>query len=263
MSIRARSKHFTQRIIRAHEGNEQMTKRRKSLEKSLGYKFRNKRLLGAALVHRSYRFETNDVGDDNQRLEFLGDAALGLLAAAYTYKEYPDSDEGVLTTARSRIASGQALAGIAQEIELGDALKVGRGEEKSGGRNRTSNLADALEAILGAAYLDGGARAVDKIFRKLFLPRLQESDYDPWHENPKGRLQELAQRKWKTSPRYKSVSMHGPSHAREFCVEVYIDNKSLGSGKGRSKREAESNAAEEAVRKLVSQRRRRAGRKKS
>ena len=175
------------------------------LEKRIGYRFRSRELLLAALTHRSYRFENDPDGCDNQRLEFLGDAAIGFVAAAYLYKRHPDREEGPLTTFRSRVASGKALAEVASEIGLGDFLRMGRGEENSGGRKRPSTLADALEAVIGAAYLDGKLRAVRRIFRALFIRRLREMETDQWASNPKGRLQELGQRMWKTGPRYRLV----------------------------------------------------------
>ena len=217
-----------------------------ALEKSIGYTFRNRKLLEVALVHRSYRFENSGIDYDNQRLEFLGDAALGLMSAASLYESMPGGDEGTLTHQRSRITSGRALARIAQRLELGAQLMLGKGEEQSGGRQRESNLADGLEAVLGAVYLDGGMKAVDKVFRTLFLPEIS-AGAGRWEENPKGELQELCQRLWQCSPQYRFVSEKGPSHDRMFTVDVVIRGSVAGRGRGTSKRNAEMQAAAAAL----------------
>ena len=128
----------------------------RKLERSIGYSFRKRKLLETALIHRSFRFETEGIDSDNQRLEFLGDAVLGFVAGAFVYKRFASKQEGFLTSLRSQIISGKALAEIATKLKLGEYLQVGKGEAKSGGRCRASTLADALEAVIGAAYLDGG-----------------------------------------------------------------------------------------------------------
>ena len=219
------------------------------LEKSIGYTFRDRKLLDTALVHRSYRFENSGIDYDNQRLEFLGDAALGLVSAASLYDSMRQSDEGTLTHQRSRITSGRALARIAQRIGLGAELMLGRGEEQSGGRQRESNLADVLESVLGAVYLDGGMKAVEKVFEKLFLPEIALAT-GRWEENPKGELQELCQRLWHCSPQYRFVSEKGPSHERVFTVDVMIRGAVAGRGRGSSKRSAETEAAAAALEKV-------------
>jgi ribonuclease-3 len=191
---------------------------------------------------------------DNQRLEFLGDAVLGLVAAAYLFERFPGEDEGVLTAARSRLTSGAALAGIAAGIGLGERLKLGKGEELTGGRTRPSNLADLLESILGAAFLDGGLKGADAIFRHLFVPQLVPGEEAEAEANPKGRLQQICQQRWKVSPFYAILSEEGPRHAREFCVEVRAGERKMGQGKGTSKRQAETAAAVEALRRLPPER---------
>jgi ribonuclease-3 len=213
------------------------------LEKTLGYRFRNRALLKMALTHRSQRFESAGVDVDNQRLEFLGDAVLGFVTAAYLYETRQDKDEGVLTALRSRVTSGKALATLARTIDLGTYLLVGKGEERSGGRERESNLTDALEAILGAVYLDGGTRGFDKVFARLFRPLIEGLGDDVWHGNPKGRLQEYAQAEWRSSPSYHLVSSQGPAHAATFTVEVEVNGRRCGRGEGRSKQDAERLAA--------------------
>lgn len=217
------------------------------LEKNIGYRFRNRDLLVNALVHRSFRFENRHTACDNQRLEFLGDAVLGMIAADRIYKAFRDGDEGTLTHMRSLITSGRALARIANGIGLGEDLMLGKGETQSGGRKRESNLADALEAVIGAAYLDGGMKAAEKIFGQLFLPELSGADESCWADNPKGRLQEISQRLWHANPHYRQVCEQGPSHARQFVVEVVINGSPRGTGRGPSKREAESEAAKNAL----------------
>lgn len=222
----------------------------RKLEKLLGYSFRNKDLLVTALVHRSLRFERGGV-DDNQRLEFLGDAALSLVSGDYLYRNYPDLREGDLTSLRSRLTSGKTLANIGRELGLGEWLQLGKGERKSGGQDRASNITDAFEAVIGAAYLDGGIRAVTKIFNRLFVALMEEVKIDdPFQDNFKGRLQEVVQRRWKTNPRYRVVSQSGPAHERVFCVSVVINGVEAGSGRGKSKRDAEQDAARDALSRL-------------
>jgi len=222
----------------------------RKLEKSLGYSFRKKSLLITALLHRSLRFERGGAVEDNQRLEFLGDAALTLISGEYLYKNFPNLQEGDMTMLRSRLASGKALAGIGQNIQLGDWLQMGRGELKSGGHQRPSNIADALEAVIGAAYLDGGLPAVMRIFKKLFLSLLEGIESaDEFEDNPKGRLQEVVQRKWHSNPHYRVMRQVGPAHKRVFYVNVTVNDTTLGSGHGFSKREAEQNAARDALEK--------------
>ena len=226
----------------------------RELEKAIGYSFRKRRLLTSALTHRSYRFETPHVETDNQRLEFLGDAVLGFLAAAHIYHLFEHSQEGELTTARSRITSGKALSAVARDLDIGKHMHVGKGEDKSGGRRRSSTLADALEAIIGAAYVDGGIKSAEKVFKKIIAPLLETGQPDEWADNPKGQLQALSQSLWHESPHYQVVAHEGPAHAREFTVEVSIRNKSLGRGTGGNKRSAERYAALAALHKLAHRR---------
>lgn len=241
--------------LRADSGEQWMLLIRKSayrdLEDRLGYRFNNEELLGDALTHKSFRFENEGVSTDNQRLEFLGDALLGFVVAAELYERFGAMDEGALTAMRSQIASGKALANIATQIHLGTHLKMGKGENQSGGRKRGSTLADAMEAVLGAAYLDGGIRAVQRIFEKLFLPAVKTLSGDVWNENPKGKLQEYAQKELKTSPKYRVLMREGPPHATVFTVEVALSHSlPSGTGSGKSKQEAEVAAARDLLGKL-------------
>lgn len=217
------------------------------LEKAIGYRFWRKSRIEHALLHPSFRHEHGTALEDNQRLEFLGDAVLGLLAASHLYKEQPLASEGEMTKLRSMITSTKALASIAAQVDLGSYLRLGRGELISGGRSRTSILADAMEAVIGAAYLDGGMRAVRGIFRKLFKPVLSKIASSSAIENPKGVLQELAQRCCGENPRYVLVSETGPAHQRIYTTNVCIGDKIAGSGTGANKRESEIEAALDAL----------------
>ncbi|MBN1269101.1 MAG: ribonuclease III [Kiritimatiellae bacterium] len=219
----------------------------KPLEAALGYRFRRRARLEMALTHPSYRYEDQTAPDDNQRIEFLGDAVLGLIAAEHLFRRFHEMREGELTKLRSQIASSKALAHIAEKIELGKYLRLGRGEDKSGGAERPSNLADALEAILGAAYLDGGMKAACRIFNKLFAAELDQMHGHLWAANPKGALQEYAQDRWKMSPHYRIVHEDGPAHSKNFTAEVLVNGRVCGSGRGANKRTAEVAAARAAL----------------
>jgi ribonuclease-3 len=219
-----------------------------ALEKRLGYHFDNPELLATALTHRSYRYESDEHDSrDNQRMEFLGDAVLGMLTASALYHRFPDKEEGDLTNIRSRITSGKALGKKAEELGLGEYLHVGRGEERSGGRERRSTLADALEATLAAAFLDGGFSAASKVFDAIFSAHLEADFGDRWEGNPKGQLQEYVQQVYKESPQYTVIDESGPSHKRHYTVEVSFNGKSWGQGSGSSKRKAEMVAAKAAL----------------
>ena len=213
----------------------------RELEKCLGYAFRKRALLEMALIHRSYRFEAKDVANDNQRLEFLGDAVLGLVVAAHLFNAHGNEDEGMLTELRSRVTSGKALAETAKRIGLGAFVKLGKGEEQGGGRERQSLLADGMEAVIGAAFLDGGLRAAEKIVMTLFSSELGVTAKENWRDNPKGKLQELAQRR----------CGRGPAHQKHFTVEALVEGKAIGRGMGTNRRAAEAEAATQAVMKLM------------
>ncbi len=219
------------------------------MEKRIGYRFKNKQWLRAALTHPSYRYENLETPSDNQRLEFLGDSVLGLLAADALMKNHPDAAEGELTQMKSALASGTSLAQAAARIGLGDFLMMGRGEEAGGGAERESNLEDALEALIGAIWLDGGLRAVRRFFDRHIFQTLES--VEPSLLNPKGTLQEYAQKKGFGIPEYTVVEQSGPDHDRLFIVEVTVSTFGF-KGEGRSRREAEKNAAEKAVHSLVS-----------
>lgn len=221
------------------------------LENRIGYKFRNSLLLAEALTHPSLGYENHRRHFDNQRLEFLGDAVLQLVVTEHLYRLFPNVSEGPLTKMRARIVSKEGLQKRAERIGLGEHLLMGRGEESSGGRSRDSTLADGYEALLGALYLDGG---LDKA--KEFILRDTEEDFqnltrEPLEINPKGRLQEVLQAISPISPEYRIVSESGPEHKKQFVAEVLWDGQLLGSGQGRSKKQAETAAALEALKKSV------------
>jgi ribonuclease-3 len=213
------------------------------VEKKLGYKFSDLQILEEAFTHRSYRFEQK-LDYDNQRLEFLGDAVLGFLLADYVYRKQEDQPEGVLTVLRSNVASGVALAELAAELELGEYLALGKGEKQSGGETRESNLADLMEAVLGAVYIDGGLDAIRTVFNKLFKKGLKNMKTNIWQENPKGFLQHVSQKYYNTAPTYEIISKEGPMHKLVFTAEATIPGTAFkGQGQGQSKQMAQVNAA--------------------
>lgn len=213
------------------------------LEQALGYRFKKKELLQLALTHPSFRYENNQANDDNQRLEYLGDAVLSLISAEHLFKYTPDAREGEMSQLRSRLTEDRKLAQLGAAIGVGPYLRLGRGEEKNGGAGRASNLADAVEALIGAAWMDGGSRAVQKIFKKIFIPVLGEMEADAAKSNPKGDLQEYTQRRGAGMPIYETIETAGPEHDRTFTIQVTACGKSWKAEAG-SKREAERRAAQ-------------------
>ena len=223
----------------------------RALEKTLGYAFNKRELLVTALTNPSYRADHAAEGvSDNQRLEFLGDAVFGLLTAQQVFERYADEDEGGLTVRRSHLASGRALAELARRIGLGQYLRLGKGDEAAGGRDKDKSLTDAMEAVFGAAWCDGGIKAVKRIFAKL-MDGEPGVPLDVWAENPKGRLQELAQRNaWPDSPSYELIEVTGPSHAPAYTVKAKVCGGHEAVGDGRTKRAAEVSAAQALLRQL-------------
>jgi ribonuclease-3 len=208
----------------------------------LGYSFTDKGLLLDALTHRSFKNERPDVAlADNERLEFLGDAVVGLMVASLLYAQFPDSDEGELTRRRADLVSEKGLFEAAESIGIGDAMRLGKGEEKSGGRSKSRLLENALEACLGAIYLDGGADAAFEAARRIFEPRLHTSA--PGHRDAKSRAQEWAQAHLGGTPSYRIVGTEGPDHDREFTVALELNEEEVATGAGRSKLAAEQAAA--------------------
>jgi len=223
----------------------------RELERTLGYGFVNRSLLETALTNPSYRSDHTAEGvKDNQRLEFLGDAVFGLLTAQEVYERFGDEDEGGLTVRRSHMASGRALAELARRIGLGSYLRLGKGDEAAGGREKDKSLTDAMEAVFGAAWCDGGLKAARKIYATLMAEHADEP-LDVWAENPKGQLQELAQRKvWPDSPAYELTEVTGPSHAPQYTVRASVHGGHAATGEGKTKRAAEVAAAQALLRQL-------------
>jgi len=212
-----------------------------------GHHFARPELLEQALTHRSWAHE-ND-GDDNERLEFLGDAVLQTCSTVLLMERFPDAREGELSRLRSRVVSTRALAGVARELELGPQLRLGVGEEATGGRTRQRVLACAVEAILGAVFLDAGFGACPAVVKRWIGGRvdaLQRQGHRGW-KDPRSRLQELTQRLGKGTPTYRVTETDGPAHALLFAVEVEVDGEAVASGLGSSKREAFREAAEAAL----------------
>ena len=217
------------------------------LEERVGYKFRNPLLLAEALTHPSLGHETQQRHFDNQRLEFLGDAILQLVVTEYLFRHFGDAPEGQLTKLRSRLVSRETLKTHAAALDLGRFLLMGRGEEASGGRARTSTLADAFEALIGAIYLDGGLEKARKFILAQARENLEQLAEEPVDINPKGQLQELLQSISPVSPVYETISQSGPEHDKMFLVRAVWEGIVLGQGSGRSKKQAETAAATEAL----------------
>lgn len=212
-------------------------------QNSLGYQFQNRDLLGLALTHPSALVDPHPSAQHNQRLEFLGDAVLQLILTQELYQRFPGWGEGEMTKARSRLVNHQCLAEQGHRLRLGEHLRLGRGEEKHGGRQRASSLADAFEAVLGALFIDGGYDAAGRFVRQLFASELEQLDKTPDEDNPKGELQELLQATSSHTPLYRLEHASGPDHERMFECAVLHEGIELGRGTGRSKKEAESRAA--------------------
>jgi ribonuclease-3 len=217
------------------------------LEERLGYTFRNRKLLKQSLTHPSLAAEIKGEPDDNQRLEFLGDAVLQLVLTEYLYEVLPDDGEGRLTQLRASVVSRGALAQCARRLEIGPCLRLGRGEDVNMGRERDSNLADAFEAVIGAMHLDGGMEASREVLLRLMQETLEEALEREDASNPKGKLQEALQAIDRESPVYRVVAEDGPDHLKEFVTEVVWRGKALAVGTGASKKIAETAAAEKAL----------------
>ena len=222
----------------------------KDLEAAIGYRFKNINLLQNALAHSSYANERwHNSLLSNERLEFLGDAVLGMTVAKYLYLTFPDRPEGELTRMRADMVCEQTLAKVAARIELGKHLLLGNGEEQGGGRNRNSILADAVESVIAACYLDGGMEAAQQFIDRFILVevpvrQLHNADY-------KTALQELVQQKKNQVLTYAMIGESGPDHDKKFEVEVKLNGAVIGTGSGSSKKRAEQDAARCALEKLT------------
>lgn len=221
-----------------------------SLKERLGIPFRDDKLLEAALVHRSALNERKDGVESNDRLEFLGDAVLGMVVAEELYRANPSLSEGSLTQLRARIIRWDTLAGAARRISLGEFLVLGRGEEKSAGRMRASNLAGALEAVIGACFLDGGIDSARQLIVKLLEEDLVDAASSDSSIDSKSRLQQVSQTRWGQTPEYRLVTSQGPGHNKTFTVDVVVSDRQLGRGQGSNKKQAELEAARQALESL-------------
>lgn len=218
------------------------------LEKKLNYTFRSPALLEEALCHSSYANEhrTGQI-HSNERLEFLGDSVLGFVTAEFLFLQHPDLPEGDLTRIRAALVCEQSLYEVAQKLDLGRYLKLGRGEEAGGGRARTSILADATEAVLAAVYLDGGITAAKELIHRVLLDVEREEAVEERRRDYKTALQEFVQRQADQVLTYRMAGEEGPDHAKTFLAEVLLNGKPLGTGSGHSKKEAEQAAAKAAL----------------
>ena len=222
-----------------------------ALEEALGYRFKNIDLLREALRHSSYANEhRGEEAVSNERLEFLGDSVLGFVTAEYLFKKHPDAPEGELTRIRARLVCEESLHEVAQRLDLGRFLCLGHGEEAGGGRERPSILADATEAVLAAMYLDGGIEPVSALIHRMLLDGAAEERFVEQRRDYKTALQELVQRTPNHALRYCLVGESGPDHAKTFTVDVLLGAEVVGTGSGRSKKEAEQNAACAALKQL-------------
>lgn len=215
-----------------------------ALDRALRITFRDAELREMALTHRSFAFE-QDLDATNERLEFLGDSVLGLVVTDMAYDAFPEMPEGELAKLRAAIVNAQALADVARSLDLGELVRLGKGEEQSGGRDKASILADALEAVIGAVYLDAGLEATRELIERLFRPLMDAYARGEGDRDYKTILQELASRDLRVMPEYR-LEERGPDHEKEFTATVFLDGQALGSGVGRSKKEAEQRAAKEA-----------------
>jgi ribonuclease-3 len=224
----------------------------KQLQKKLGMRFGKPSLLQQALVHRSYLNEMPDSGlESNERLEFLGDAVLGLVVAGKLYEDYPQHPEGLLTEMRVALVRRDTLARVAKSLSLGDYLFLGRGEEAAGGKNRPSNLSAAYEAVVGAVFVDGGMQKARRFVINSLAPEFHELPKGRTLANPKSQLQELLQARFQKAPVYKVLHDEGPDHSKVFTVQVWGGRKPLGVGQGKSKQQAEKEAARDALGKIA------------
>jgi ribonuclease-3 len=223
-----------------------------ALLRSLGVEFRRPELAGQALIHRSYLNEAPELElESNERMEFLGDAVLGIIVSDRLYKDYPALSEGHLSQLRALLVRWDTLAEAAERVSLGEYLTLGRGEELSGGRGRPSNLAGALEALIGGAFLDGGLTKARKLVLQLLEPELEKIAAGAVAVDSKSQLQHEVQARWHEIPRYRLVSSVGPDHDKTFMVEVSVRSEILGRGEGRNKKQAELAAAREALETLA------------
>jgi len=216
------------------------------LEQKLNYRFKNIKLLENALTHSSYANEVRSAGSSNERLEFLGDSVLSIIVSEHLYNKYPNIPEGELTRKRAVLVCEKALCSFSRELGIGDCLLLGKGEERGGGRERDSILADAFEAVLAAMYLDGGMEIAKKHVMRFVLREEEHGDENAFKDY-KTVLQEIIQRNPEEAVTYILTDEKGPDHNKEFTVEVRLNSNIIGKGKGKNKKQAEQMAAKQAL----------------
>lgn len=217
----------------------------KELQERIGYQFREERLLRQALTHSSYANEKHMKKlSDNERLEFLGDAVLEVTSSEFLYRNHPTMPEGDLTKLRASLVCEPTLAFCTKEMELGDYLYLGKGEEQTGGRERKSILSDALEAVIGAIYLDGGFEAAKRFVERFILTDIEHKKL---FFDSKTQLQEIVQAQYEEALHYELLGEEGPDHNKQFRVEARIGERAVGEGRGRTKKAAEQEAAYQAL----------------
>ncbi|OHD69894.1 MAG: ribonuclease III [Spirochaetes bacterium RBG_16_49_21] len=220
------------------------------LQKSIRVKFKNQTLLLRALTHRSFVNESGKSIKDNERLEYLGDSVLALVVNEYLFRHFEDYREGKLAKIKSAIVSEASLAKIARRIDLGNFVFMGKGEEHSGGRERLSILANTLEAVIGAVFLDSGLKSSRKFVLSLIRDDIESINNLTYLRDPKTSLQEYVQKKYKERPVYQVIEERGPDHKKEFTVKLIINGREISIGEGPSKRKAEMNAARASLKKI-------------
>lgn len=219
----------------------------KRLQEKIQYSFKNINLLENALSHSSYANEKHLAYGSNERLEFLGDAVLSVVVADYLYKNFPDKPEGFLTKLRASLVCEKSLCGFAKELGIGECILLGKGEEQCGGRERSSILADAFEAVLAAMYLDGGIEVVRDLVLRFIKAELTNTEDEVFHDY-KTTLQEVIQKNKEERLTYVLSSESGPDHDKSFTVEVLLNSNVIGTGTGKNKKRAEQMAAKDALR---------------
>ena len=219
----------------------------RTLEEDLGYIFEQPSLLDQAMIHKSFANEADTPVEHNERLEFIGDSVLGLCVAHLLYDFEPSLNEGDMSRIRAYLVKEETLAMLARSLDLGDHLKLGKGELVSGGMEKPSILADSFEALVGSIYLDGGFDLAFMFVESIYSPVIDEAGTTVISRDYKTRLQEYCQARYKRAPSYKHLEATGPDHDRQFLVEAHLGGRTLARGRGRSKKEAEQDAAQHAL----------------